>query len=545
MMIKVFLVEDEVIIRNSIKNNIHWETHGFEFAGEASDGEMALSMILQIKPEIVITDIRMPFMDGLELSRQIKKNLPQTTIIILSGYGEFDYAKEAIKIGVTDYLSKPITEKQLLESLEKIKEKIEKKNKEKEDALKLQEKTEENRQSRMYQLLGDLIRGRISVTELLDKGNALGISLMAPVYNFMMMKVTLLNMNTSGKEFKDYQEKIRRMIENTADGNENMIIFRRATEGYVFMIKGQNKTELQETIEHYIRNIQNQFNGWNDIRYFIGVGSAVERMHELSKSYDCASKAFMYQYTSDKNEVIYYDRMKEKSNQQKFLDIDFQNIDYEKINFNYLENFLKNGEITQVDEFVEEYIRDLGKDNMDSLLFCQYVLMNIQICILHFTEKIGLEKEELEKEFPNYQKNITGISSKEKAEEYIKTFMKVVLTLRNRKSLKKYASVIQDAKDFIRKNYYNENLSLAMVASNVGLSSSYFSTVFRQETGQTFAEYLTHVRMEKAKELLKCTDMKVSEIGYAIGYKDSHYFSYLFKKTQNCTPKEYRMRGIR
>ena len=108
-MIKVFLVEDEVVIRDAIKNSIDWEQEGYEFVGEASDGELALPMILKEKPDILITDIRMPFMDGLELSRLVKKELPDTNIIILSGYDEFEYAKEAIKIGISDYLLKPVS----------------------------------------------------------------------------------------------------------------------------------------------------------------------------------------------------------------------------------------------------------------------------------------------------------------------------------------------------------------------------------------------------------------------------------------------------
>ena len=137
-MIKVFLVEDEKIIRKSIKNNVKWEENGFEFAGEAPDGEMALPMIEKLHPDIVITDIKMPFMDGLELSDILKKKMPKIQIIILSGYGEFDYAKEAIKIGVTDYLTKPVTGEQLLEALNKVKQKLDKKKRQEEDIKKLQ-----------------------------------------------------------------------------------------------------------------------------------------------------------------------------------------------------------------------------------------------------------------------------------------------------------------------------------------------------------------------------------------------------------------------
>ena len=124
-MIKVFLVEDEIVMRNGIKNNIPWEKEGLEFAGEASDGELAYPLIRKVQPDILITDIRMPFMDGLELSELVKKEFPRIKIIILSGYNEFDYAKQAIHIGVTDYLLKPITAAKLLEAVKKVEAKME------------------------------------------------------------------------------------------------------------------------------------------------------------------------------------------------------------------------------------------------------------------------------------------------------------------------------------------------------------------------------------------------------------------------------------
>ena len=146
-MIKVFLVEDEIIIRNGIKNSINWEMHGYDFVGEASDGELALPMILEKKPDILITDIKMPFMDGLELSEQVKKVLPATKIMILSVYNEFDYAKMAIKIGVTDYLLKPISSEKLLDAVNKVAEEIRKEQSEKEQMNQYAREMQENKES--------------------------------------------------------------------------------------------------------------------------------------------------------------------------------------------------------------------------------------------------------------------------------------------------------------------------------------------------------------------------------------------------------------
>ena len=119
-MIKVFLVEDEPIIRKGIRDNIDWAANGFQFVGEGGDGEYAYPLILETEPDILVTDVKMPFMDGLELSRLVKKALPDIKIVILSGYNEFDYAKEAIKMGISDYILKPVTSAALVEALKRV-----------------------------------------------------------------------------------------------------------------------------------------------------------------------------------------------------------------------------------------------------------------------------------------------------------------------------------------------------------------------------------------------------------------------------------------
>lgn len=168
-MVKVYLVEDEIIIRQSIKNSIDWEKEGYEFVGDASDGELALPVILKEKPDILITDIRMPFMDGLELSRMVKAELPDIKIVILSGYDDFEYAKQAIKIGVAEYLLKPVSSAVLLEHLSEIAEKV---RDEREDlALKkvYYQEMQENEEFIKMKFLGELISGKMSLADALER----------------------------------------------------------------------------------------------------------------------------------------------------------------------------------------------------------------------------------------------------------------------------------------------------------------------------------------------------------------------------------------
>ena len=188
-MIKVFLVEDEMLIREGIKNSIQWEKEGYEFVGEASDGELALPMILKEKPDILITDIRMPFMTGLELSRLVKQELPWTKILIISGYDDFEYAKEAIRVGVTEYLLKPISSVKLLETLQSVSEEIFQERKERDLRDIYQQEMQENTELKKMKFFSRLLSGDFSLAEALEEGKEFGMNLSAQMYQIILFKV--------------------------------------------------------------------------------------------------------------------------------------------------------------------------------------------------------------------------------------------------------------------------------------------------------------------------------------------------------------------
>lgn len=200
-MIKVFLVEDEAIIRRGIKNNIPWEKEGFEFAGEASDGELAYPMIKKVKPDIVITDIRMPFMDGLELASIIRKEMPTTKIIILSGYNEFDYAKRAISIGVTDYQLKPISSDKLLETVKRVAGIIREERAQKELLEEYKKENQENLELDKAKLFYALADNSLSTAEILEWGRQLGLDLTASYYTVILLKILSSSMGNTYQDF--------------------------------------------------------------------------------------------------------------------------------------------------------------------------------------------------------------------------------------------------------------------------------------------------------------------------------------------------------
>lgn len=541
-MIKVFLVEDEVIIRESIKNNVEWEKHGYELVGEAGDGEMALPLIKELKPDILITDIKMPFMDGVELGKILKTEMPDLSVIFLTGYDDFSFAKEAISIGVEEYLMKPVTGEQRIAALDKVKNQIEKKKILTDNMTRLEQESQKNIQIKRYRFFGELVCSKMPVSKLIRMGNELGISVMASAYTVILLKYYFNH--SDDEERKRKAEEANRLLSHT-DSQEHVVMFQRATEGYIFLLKVQSDEDIDKIRERFVKKVVEIASRFEDLGYFIGVGETVHRVHEISRSYDTASVAFAKQYEMGKNRVLYYSQLDKREEIEDIsVNIDFREINMEKTDKAVLVKFLKNGTGEDVDEFVEDYFKAFGEKNMESFLFRQYIILDICFIINEFLEQIhGAKKKVADQMFgENYK--FTDVDTLDKTKAYVKRLIRMAIELRSESVVKKYQPMIEDATDYIRKHFSDDDISLNVVASIVGLSPSHFSTVFRQEVGSTFVEYLTMVRMEEAKTLLKCTSLKSSEIGYRIGYKDPHYFSFLFKKTQKCTSKEYRMKGI-
>ena len=184
----------------------------------------------------------------------------------------------------------------------------------------------------------------------------------------------------------------------------------------------------------------------------------------------------------------------------------------------------------------------VGESALKSKMFRQYILLNIHFCIVSFLQKLGYEKDVIDNSLLEAS-GMNQVADLSVIEESIKKALQKAIELREEKSRGKYQNVLQSAVQYMEENFSDENMTLNTVACVANVSANHFSAMFSQKMGQTFIEYLTGLRMNKAKELLRCTDKRSGEIALEVGYKDSHYFSFLFKKTQGCTPSEYRNQG--
>lgn len=531
-MLKVFLAEDEFIIREGIKNNIDWQAHGYEFCGEAGDGELAFPLIQKTRPDILITDIKMPFVDGLALSRLVKKELPETEIIILSGYEEFDYAKEAIQIGVARYLLKPVNGETLLQEIDSVAEIILGKQKEKEIREKYQKEMEENSLRDQMDLFQHLVTGDCSMEELLSVADKLDLKIMAPWYSIVLLKIQ--SMKHDYEEYSGSIVVVDERIVKLAEP-EHVLIFDRALEGRAFLFKADSEEELLAYQKEYLGDVKEVLSGYANLRYFGGIGTPVNRLREIPASFEDASHAFAHRYLVAESCILDSSLLMQEG-AAEHEDFRISAVNPEQIDRTKMQEFLRTGDLDEVVYFVDEFFGKLDGGAMKSRIFRQYITMDAYFSIVDFLKGLGLQKDEIEA--PDQDSSI--LQDEKSAMDYIVRIMEKALVLREKKASSRYEDVVSEVIHYIEDNYAQEELSLNLLASHVNFSPNHLSMIFSQQTGQTLIRYLTDYRMNRAKELLRCSSKKSSVISMEVGYKDPHYFSFLFKKTQGMTPTQYR-----
>ncbi len=531
-MIKVFLVEDEIVMREGIKKNIPWEQEGFEFVGDASDGELAYPLIQKSRPDILITDIKMPFMDGIELSRLVKKDMPDIKIIFLTGYDEFAYAKEAISIGVAEYLLKPITSAQLIEVLHKVETSIleERRKSQVSDSTNDEwEKTKVKRLGFFRKLTG----GELSISQIYEEGEKFGIEFVAPSYNIALLQFFF---DTDIDVETDIRERVEKTIQDIAQEFPQVFAVEKNKEEYAALIKETEDSRIDETIEQCERKLKDALKG-EKLEYYAVIGNPVERIGDIKKCFKEANEHFAHRYLRERNQTV---RCQKEELETADASVDFMTMNLSQADSGRLSKFIETGLKSEVEQFVDSYFEKIGTRNMQSTLFRQYVIMDMSIIIMGTLQEMGYSKEELVEDFGNTENLSQIYNGTEPTKKYIVSCIKRAMNYRDEAVSDKKEDLVKKACTYIEENYSNEDISLNMVAKYVGVSPNHFSTMFAQNMNKTFVEYLTDVRMEHAKILLRTTNMRTSDIAFEVGYHDSHYFSSLFKKNQNMTPREYR-----
>lgn len=537
-MLKIFLVEDESIVREGLRDNIPWKQYGYEFVGEASDGEMALTQIRKLQPDVLLTDIKMPFMDGLSLSSIVSQEFPNIKIVIISGYDDFEYARQAIRVGVEQYLLKPITRAAMQKVLLEIREKIENEQEQKNYLNKFKSEMHEYEQFSRRNFFEKLFAGQLSVQQIYEEAQKLSIEINAPCYNLILVtlqeKKNQNHQSMDSEVFAGAQEEMLRYFMRFTE----YMIFRWNITTYGILLKGEAE-QMPELSERGISNIKRICTlTENKLDWYVALGQPVERLSQLSECYGKVNHLLAYRFLKPSQHIFTYENIEMMTGQNEVDNLG--SLDINKVDPEIIKSFLSRGSQDEIHDFVDGYLQSLN-EVLKSKLFRDYLLLSVRFTTLAYVESIGCTKEELLEALPTdkMQDLIVGM---EEMREYILQIFEKAISMRDRENNDQGKKMLKNALDYIEENYDQESISLNKVAGYIQVSANYFSAVFSQEMEMTFVEYVTQKRMDKAKKLLRQTDKHTSEIALSVGYKDSHYFSFVFKKTQGCTPRKYRNR---
>lgn len=533
-MLRVFLAEDETIIRETLRDTMPWAQCGYTFVGEAGDGEMALPLIQQAKPDVLITDIRMPFMDGLALSKLVLQEFPQMKVIILSGYDDFEYAQTAIGLGVERYLLKPITKSTLMTVLQEVREKIQGERAQQNYLAQFRQEAQDYEQYARRRFLERIVAGQLSVQEIYEQAEKLDLDLRAQVYDLALVSAVPESSNT--ETYSERGARIRDEMVSYFLKHPEYILFRWNLTSYAVLLLGRQEN-MEAIVSRCVNKVRQLYQTFGpELSWYAAVGTPTRRLSALPGCFEEVSRLWAYRHILPEQHILSAETVKTFTGTGS--DHDLSGLDMSKISPAMLTGVLQNASAQEIPSFVDEYIHSL-EEALESGPFCQYLMLSARFTATQFVEGLGVEQREY----------LSGLGclgmvgqqiSVDDLKRYLSDILLQAIKLRDRVTGSQYSGQLKQAVRYIDEHYRCEDISLNRVAKEVDLSPNYLSAVFSQEMGTTFVEYLTARRMEKARELLRHSDLRSGEIAAAVGYKDSHYFSFLFKKTQGCTPRDYR-----
>lgn len=525
-MYQLFIVDDEEIVRKGIRELLQSTNHQYTICGEASDGELALPMIQELKPDILLTDIRMPFLDGLELCEMIRAKMPWIHILILSGHDEFEYARKAVSLGVDEYILKPVTMPQLLGSLSKTVHKIEEERASYFIGIDTENPSAHKRERMIGHFLNELLDEAFSASDVLARAEKLGLSLAARQY--LICCLDIRSDMTADISESLLRRQFHLLLDRILDGREDVIWSSRG-DGFLLLLKAGENDALLETAYETAQALKHEAERMMNASLSVGIGSIVPRLSELPQSYQDAKRSLGGLVGQPHGSIL------------SALDLEhglFPQFDFTEAV--PLAERLRHVSQEDIAFLLERHFGCAREENESSLLYRYYLLADLVVSSMRLLQSIDAEQPAILREFRNSDNLMKAVATYSDTLFFARTLVEATILQRDHKQGIRYGVELQRAKDYIRRHFADNDLSLNTVAAEVGFSPNHFSTVFSQQMGQTFVEYLTRYRVEQSKRLLCETDLKLADIAYAIGYSESHYFSYIFKKYTGISPSAYR-----
>lgn len=531
-MFKVLLVDDEILVREAISKKIEWNKLGFELVGDCENGKDAIEFVKNNPVDLVLTDICMPHVDGMELSRFLYENYPNIAIIIFSGYSDFEYAKQAIQYKVSEYILKPVTAKELTEVLERLKIKLDGVRRESQKIDKLQKvyhNYTKNEALIVAKTLSRLVNGTQEVERSLGELNELGIEIQGTAFRAVTADIDVYSewCDSKSNGLKKESALMSFVVENISNeivqDYDAGLVYRDSDNRVCMLLWTDSPQRFREIVPKMCKEIQEQVSLAMNLSISIGIGKYVTSLDALPESYQSAADVLKYRYSKGIGVII---DCEQKLKEGNFLELEPKLRDISLALRGNDENGL-NGVLTAIEKWVKE--RYVTRNQASAFL-------NQVLRIIYKTVQEADETFDLKETLYAGVAEAYGI---EAAMKLIREYaQKGILAMANsgRSSAERQANL---AMDYMQKNYGDSELGLNQICEYLNISTSRFSSIFKEVTGKTFIEELTNIRMEKAKQLLRQTTLKNYEIAERVGFSDPHYFSIAFKKTTGMTPKEY------
>ena len=524
----LLLVEDEEAIKRKLIDNVAWSEYGFGPVLSASNGLEALAVLERHQIGIMVTDIQMPKMNGIDLIKEVKKRDYQMKIIVISGFAEFEYAQESIKLNVADYLLKPFASRRLLDIVLRLKEELEKEQAEKSELQVLREQLEKNKAALREKLFEDLLNGNLreidyhAELEFLDLKDLENRS-----HQLVVMEIPENQLRNHNEEAKyllnlQFHRQVQRLL---AEGAYRHVIINHHRNQMAVLFFDPDQ-DLPMRLEEYLTQLRLSLNQ----SLAFGVSHRYQGLLDQAISYREACLALQYRYVHGLNKVF------------SINDVNLDNPSYHKAFYYLQQNRIFDNLRIGADHAVRNDLKALiaemrlSQMNPESLRIVASNLILLSCAVLN---ELGHSPKEI---FGADFSPLTEVNRAESLTE-LEALLHAFFGRINNFASKKRTSVNQQLVEVIRRHIdenYATDVSLSAMANRYKISPSYLSLLFTEGTGSNFIDYLTEHRIRKAKELLKHTDKKIYEISSEVGYNDSYYFSNCFKKIVGVTPSEYR-----
>ncbi|WP_159886635.1 response regulator [Paenibacillus puerhi] len=540
-MYKLIIVEDEEDVRLGMVEEIDWASHGFEVKDTGENGKDAIELIERWAPDVVVTDIRMPFMDGLQLAEWIREHYPSTRILILTGFDEFEYAQKAIRLQIDEYVLKPFSAEELIAAMLKVKAQMDEEAERRKDMLTLQDYYRKSLPVLREVFLASLVTRKLPGRQIEEQCAHYQLDLKASAYTVAAVRIDKPEENGPGEHTRESlryskDEELRAFAALNVVGE----VLSRHDAGLAFLHNGllvivalhrePVTGSVWQRLLAVLEEIRLCVDKYLKITVTIGIGTVCDELTELSHAFNDAVLALDYRLLLGGNRLICISDV-----ETRFA----EKLRFDELKEQALVRCLKVGTGAEIQETVDGLFEGIG-DNQVSVKDYQVYLMEILTVILKAAKDAQADMETIfGPEFAPLAELNSCTELSEAKGWILGLCMRLAQGIASGRQCAN-RSLVEKAKAYTLEHYPDSGLSIAKVCSQLHISAGYFSSVFKKEAKVTFGAYLLTIRMEAAKELLRTTDLKAFEIAERVGYAEPNYFSFSFRKAVGVSPKEYR-----